>query len=327
MAFKCLCVSLECKFVLLMLTDDKTCSQRCTKLLQQGLSIWGTQARNTSFIPIQGLHPSKDPAFVAFEGESFGEMFEGRLNCCWMGRSSLQSISCLCHQKFLHLLLRQDFCRPGPWKLIYNLRNAMSTFSLFLSSFSGTQRTLGYGRPQRIVTVHPPKRWKRRPHLWGAIGRACELAQPSHSVVASKDAALNWDTATNKMCPSPQRQFCPSNLNHTAGNYFKLHLDKQIRTLTINGEWKTVKSVSSSPEIWNHHSYSHSSPIILPLNWINASINCWHSHLFNKENEQGHHLTVSAVKWSASTWMCVCCVTIEHFVQIIQVLCNIHYEC
>ena len=28
-------------------------------------------------VSIQGLHPSKDPAFAAFEGESFTETFEG----------------------------------------------------------------------------------------------------------------------------------------------------------------------------------------------------------------------------------------------------------
>ena len=39
------------------------------------------QDQNYVFIPIQGLHPSKDPAFVAFEGECFGETFEGCVNC------------------------------------------------------------------------------------------------------------------------------------------------------------------------------------------------------------------------------------------------------
>ena len=39
------------------------------------------------------------------------------------------------------LSLRQDFCR---------------------SSFSGSQRILGYVRPQRIVALHPPIRGKRR---------------------------------------------------------------------------------------------------------------------------------------------------------------------
>ena len=43
-----------------------------------------------------------------------------------------------------------------------DLRQAMSPFSLFLSSFSGVQRILGYVRPRRIVAVHPPKSGKRR---------------------------------------------------------------------------------------------------------------------------------------------------------------------
>ena len=47
-----------------------------------------------------------------------------------------------------------------------DLRHATSPFSLFLYSFSGAQRILGYVRPRRIVAVRPPKRWKRRMHLW-----------------------------------------------------------------------------------------------------------------------------------------------------------------
>ena len=31
---------------------------------------------------MQELHPSKDLAFAAFVGESFGETFEGRINRC-----------------------------------------------------------------------------------------------------------------------------------------------------------------------------------------------------------------------------------------------------
>ena len=43
-----------------------------------------------------------------------------------------------------------------------DLHHAMSPFSLFLSSFSGAQRILGYVRPRRTVAVHPPKRRKGR---------------------------------------------------------------------------------------------------------------------------------------------------------------------
>ena len=44
-----------------------------------------------------------------------------------------------------------------------NLRHAMSLFSVFLSSFSGAQRILGYGNLRRIVANHPLKIGKRRP--------------------------------------------------------------------------------------------------------------------------------------------------------------------
>ena len=64
-----------------------------------------------------------------------------------------------------------------------HLRHTMSTFSLFLSSFSGAQNILGYVSSRRIVAVHPPKRGKRRPHLWAAFGGAFELGQPLHGVV------------------------------------------------------------------------------------------------------------------------------------------------
>ena len=67
------------------------------------------------------------------------------------------------------LTLRHDFCESD------SLRHAMSPFSLFLSSCSGAQSILGYLRSRRIVAVHPPKRGKRRPHLWAAFGGAFEL--------------------------------------------------------------------------------------------------------------------------------------------------------
>ena len=58
---------------------------------------------------------------------------------------------------------------PGCVTRCDNLYHAMSPFSLFLSSLSVAQRILGYVRPRRVVAVHPPKRGKRRPHLWVAF--------------------------------------------------------------------------------------------------------------------------------------------------------------
>ena len=75
-----------------------------------------------------------------------------------MWRSSLWSISWLHHQMFYPYVTisAAQACESD------NLRHAMSQFSLFLSSFSGAQRILGYVRPRRIVAVHPPKTEKRR---------------------------------------------------------------------------------------------------------------------------------------------------------------------
>ena len=94
-----------------------------------------------------------------------------------MGRSTLWSISWLRHQMFYSCVMisAAQACKSD------DLRHAMLPFSLFLSfflSFSGTQRILGYVRPRRIVTVHPPKTGKKRPHLWAASGGAFELGQP-----------------------------------------------------------------------------------------------------------------------------------------------------
>ena len=46
---------------------------------------WQPQLRYICCVSIQGLHPSKDPAFAVFEGESFGESFKGCVSHCWMG--------------------------------------------------------------------------------------------------------------------------------------------------------------------------------------------------------------------------------------------------
>ena len=110
---------------------------------------------------------------------------------------SLWRISWLCHQMFPLLPLCHNFYCPGPL--------------LFWA-----QRILGSGRPRRIVAVYPPKRGKRRTHLWAAFGGAFELGQPSCSVVTQlafkyglrRMQPLNWDTATvsvsiTKICGIP----------------------------------------------------------------------------------------------------------------------------
>ena len=65
-------------------------------------------------------------------------------------RSSLWSISWLCHQMFYpYVRISAAQARESD-----NLRHALMLFSLCLSSFLGTQRILGYVRPGRIVAVH-----------------------------------------------------------------------------------------------------------------------------------------------------------------------------
>ena len=64
------------------------------------------------------------------------------------------------------------------------LRQVMSLFSLYLSSFSGVETILGLCDARRIVAVHPPKTGKRRLHLWATFGGAFGLGQPLHGVVA-----------------------------------------------------------------------------------------------------------------------------------------------
>ena len=91
-----------------------------------------------------------------------------------MERSGFWSISWLRHQMFYpYVTITAAQARENG-----NLRHAMSPFSLFLSSFLGAQRILGYVRSWRIVAVHPPKRGKDE-------GRICglHLEEPS-----------NWDS-------------------------------------------------------------------------------------------------------------------------------------
>ena len=81
-----------------------------------------------------------------------------------MWRSSLWSISWLSHQMFYPHITISAAQAPNS----DDLHHAISPFSLFLSSFSGSQRILGYVRPRRIVEVHPPRIGRRR-SLWRSL--------------------------------------------------------------------------------------------------------------------------------------------------------------
>ena len=78
-----------------------------------------------------------------------------------------------------------------------NLNHVMSPFSLFLCSFSGTQRILEYVKPWRIVAVHPPKTGERRTHLcelsiWDSLRTA--LCVIGLQMLLWRTQIMNWDT-------------------------------------------------------------------------------------------------------------------------------------
>ena len=129
------------------------------------------RSRPVCCVSVQGLHPLKDSAFVVFEGESFREtLFTSSAVVKWDGLAF------------------------GAFP-VDDLRHAMSSFSLFLSSFSGAQRILGYVRPRRIVVVHPPKTGKRRPHLeepsdWDGLRAALRRNWPSNAPLEDADPRL-----------------------------------------------------------------------------------------------------------------------------------------
>ena len=95
-------------------------------------SVPNLVTRDMCCVSIQGLHPSKDSAFVVFEGESFRETL--------LTSSAVWSISWLRHQIFYpYVMISAAQVRESD-----DLRYVMSPFSLFLSSFSGAQRILAF---------------------------------------------------------------------------------------------------------------------------------------------------------------------------------------
>ena len=114
-----------------------------------------------------------------------------------MGQSSLWIISRLRHQTF-YIYIRNSATQVRESD---DRRHAMSPFSLVLSSFSGTQRILGYVRPQRIVAVHPPNTGKRR-SIWKSLWIGTAFAQRCDVIglqmLLWRMLTLNWDTARLK---------------------------------------------------------------------------------------------------------------------------------
>ena len=107
--------------------------------------IYVLYCRDICCVSVQGLHPSKDPAYAVFEGESFGETLLTASTVVKWQRSRLWSISWLRHQMFYpDIKISAAQARESD-----DLHHPMSPFSFILSSFTGGQRILGYGRPWR----------------------------------------------------------------------------------------------------------------------------------------------------------------------------------
>ena len=94
-------------------------------------------------------------AFAVFEGESFGETL---LTVSTVVKRDSLVFGALpgCVTRCFTLTSRESDYVKRCWP-----------FFVFLTSFSGAQRILGYGRWWRMVVVHPPQGGKRRPHLIG----------------------------------------------------------------------------------------------------------------------------------------------------------------
>ena len=137
-----------------------------------------------------------------------------------MGWSSLRSISWLCPQMFYPYVMTST----SQAHKSDDLRHAMSPFSLFLSSFLGAHRILGYVRPWRVIAVYTTKRGKRsglhleelsnsdslRAGLWcnwpsNAASEGCRPWIESQQVIRNRVPALSithlallyWDLSTS----------------------------------------------------------------------------------------------------------------------------------
>ena len=113
---------------------------------------------------------------------SSGSASSEGLALCGLGRRVLQrdlvnlvslwSISWLCHQMF-HPYITISAAQAHESD---DLRHTMSPLTLFLSSFLGVQRILGYVRPRRIAAVHPPKTGRRR-SIWRSLRIGTDFMQ------------------------------------------------------------------------------------------------------------------------------------------------------
>ena len=134
--------------------------------------------RDICCVSVQGLHPSKDPAYAVFEGESFGETLLTVSTVVKWQRSRLWSISWLRHQMFYpDIKISAAQARKSD-----DLHHLMSPFSFILSSFTGGQRILGYGRPRRKDSSGAFYKLREKKAA-SAFRGTFELGQPSRVVI------------------------------------------------------------------------------------------------------------------------------------------------
>ena len=96
--------------------------------------------QNICCVSIQGLHPSKDPTFVAFEGESFRETL---LIASAVGTVEPLELFLVASPDVLPL--RHNFFRPGSRK---------SPFSLFLSKHRSSASSKHREKKDAFVGLH-----------------------------------------------------------------------------------------------------------------------------------------------------------------------------
>jgi len=145
-----------------------------------------------------------------------------------------------------------------------------------------------------------------------------------------------WEKDTDRMCPSSPRQTWSWNLNHTASQlYLKLQVNRGVYC-----EWwaKDFKSILSLPKIWNRCLNSSNNSIILSLYWLKSLFSPMACTLFTQRKLAVSSLESCVVSptRTTSTWMhiwydvVILCdksfAALQHFVQIIQVLCTIHQK-
>ena len=177
--------------------------------------------RDIGYVSIQGLQPSKDLAFAVFKGESFGEtLLTASTIVKWDGLAFGAFLGCVAGR----FALMSPFLPPRPAKVTIYATWCCHFRSFFLLLRPGKETW----RPWRIVAMHPPKRGKRRPHLWAALEEAlnwdslCTAMWHNWPSNAASEGCRPWietqqstevSVLTSKLRPIPLWSVCSSSVN------------------------------------------------------------------------------------------------------------------